>query len=735
MQTAEWLLEDPEASFCYLSDAANSQQREILGQILSRRNKQTGLLESRVLSMTPISDKTAGGQVKAYKAACAAIAEAADEAGLFNDLALAEMEEHETDGPSFFERRRRLQQQVTAPNVESTMNDRAANGRCGARGVRKAQPGDDMPTCAEHATVNIGEKGREAIDAVLRRKMKISDEQAEKDKDKVKAMRTCVGWFSSPACALTYEVSKYVAPFSCKGYAIGENFAQWIAHEESKAPVLAGQLRAFIEDLQAICGGRSYIFFLNAAVVDRLAQLLSLHGYLLEEKDLASAAGGKLRSAILSGYSSPDIMAAVRALAIISDAWMWPTLSAVKPGDDKHILDVCPVVWTQSLRWLREAASNPAAVIAGTMRLDTCFEANSQRTTPRSQPTLKTRGGRAAMDMARIRASLAADPASHALVCEMLTAAFTDMIPAVENHASEFVAGGRFALDKITPALRRKLDGCPTTSTSVETLFAAQKRRAQREGVSRIDTRVGAVVAKRDRTADWAREHALRDKFMAVARKRARKSMGVTMKAQRAAAGKAKEPERVAKLAKKRAGREKKAAELERLKALSRALKYSELKAMQNSDLADQLKLLKLVLGREIKQTALGNRKAYVLRLQALLFAEFGSAANDLPDGDDGYGGEGVRRRKAGKKKGKGKLIKHMGYEWYADEEFEIDCLLDQMVADGGEVPGRTGVPAGTELYLVLWKGFPPDTATWEVSRLAHLVAPAWPSRASAPSL
>jgi hypothetical protein len=122
----------------------------------------------------------------------------------------------------------------------------------------------------------------------------------------------------------------------------------------------------------------------------------------------------------------------------------------------------------------------------------------------------------------------------------MLTAAFTEMGLAVENHASEFVAGGRFALDKISPELRRKLDGCLTTSTSVETLFAAQKRRTQREGVSRVDTHVGAVVAKRDRTAAWGRGHARIDAFMGVDRKRARKSMSITMKAQRAAAGGAK---------------------------------------------------------------------------------------------------------------------------------------------------------------------------------------------------
>jgi len=99
-----------------------------------------------------------------------------------------------------------------------------------------------------------------------------------------------------------------------------------------------------------------------------------------------------------------------------------------------------------------------------------------------------------------------------------------------------------------------------------------------------------------------------------------------------------------------------------------------------------------------------------------LLFTEFGVGANNLEDGDDGYGGDGVRKRKARKKRGSGKLIKYLGFEWYANEEFVIDHLIDHMVADGGIVPGRSDVAAGTVLYLVLWKRFPPEIATWGVS-------------------
>ena len=59
-----------------------------------------------------------------------------------------------------------------------------------------------------------------------------------------------------------------------------------------------------IQDLLAICGGRDYVFFLDAAVVERFSQIESLYGYLLEEADLGAEAGGKLRKAILTGFES-----------------------------------------------------------------------------------------------------------------------------------------------------------------------------------------------------------------------------------------------------------------------------------------------------------------------------------------------------------------------------------------------------------------------------------------------
>jgi len=52
---------------CYMADGANSRPQEILGQLLYRRDEETGRLDSRVISISSISDKTAEGQRVAYK--------------------------------------------------------------------------------------------------------------------------------------------------------------------------------------------------------------------------------------------------------------------------------------------------------------------------------------------------------------------------------------------------------------------------------------------------------------------------------------------------------------------------------------------------------------------------------------------------------------------------------------------------------------------------------------------
>ena len=367
-QLGEWLLRDIDASYCYVADGANSMQQELMAHLLCRRNAATGKIESMAVTMDAITDKTAEGQAAKYKEAMEACADAWKEAAdlgllgdvpeLFDEAAGSGEDEgsgeaggssahaagssahaagsSEADGEQGGEPpadaaafhaqrrealRRKLRRKIAELRPRSSMNDRAAGAR---KAGRLVTGGEDGATCAHHAVANIGEEGRKAMDLILKRKMNISDEQAEADAAKVKALRTSVGWFSSPACSLIYQVSKYVALFSSKGYAIGENFAQWLAHKLETTELLAGELLGHVEDLLAICGGRDYIFFLDAAVVDRFAQLQSLYGYLLEEADMGAEAGGKLRKAIITGFTSVYCMAAVRSMAIISDAWLWP---------------------------------------------------------------------------------------------------------------------------------------------------------------------------------------------------------------------------------------------------------------------------------------------------------------------------------------------------------------------------------------------------------------------------
>lgn len=51
IQAGDWLSNDITGKYCYINDGANSQQKDEIVHILSRRNKTTGKLESMVLSL------------------------------------------------------------------------------------------------------------------------------------------------------------------------------------------------------------------------------------------------------------------------------------------------------------------------------------------------------------------------------------------------------------------------------------------------------------------------------------------------------------------------------------------------------------------------------------------------------------------------------------------------------------------------------------------------------------
>ena len=122
------------------------------------------------------------------------------------------------------------------------------------------------------------------------------------------------------------------------------------------------------------------------------------------------------------------------------------------------------------------------------------------------------------------------------------------------------------------------MDGVPITSVAAETMFARVKRRADRGGIARHDTRMGAVLAERDGTVEWLRDKPAGEKIWRLAARRWRKGSGSrTMQQEREIKGALKAPEREAKLEKKRGGRKKKAEELERLKACRPAPRRSPL--------------------------------------------------------------------------------------------------------------------------------------------------------------
>jgi hypothetical protein len=113
------------------------------------------------------------------------------------------------------------------------------------------------------------------------------------------------------------------------------------------------------------------------------------------------------------------------------------------------------------------------------------------------------------------------------LVLEMLKAAFTGMAESTRNHAAEYLPGGPCCLAKITPELRAAMNGTPTTSVMAETMFARIKRRAERGGAARHDTRVGLTLCDRDSTVEWlASKGEAAQKIWDFARKWWRKGSG-----------------------------------------------------------------------------------------------------------------------------------------------------------------------------------------------------------------
>lgn len=209
-------------------------------------------------------------------------------------------------------------------------------------------------------------------DKVVRCWMVKTDDDAKIDEHRKAALNMAVGWNSSPSGALIYATCKYGAPYSDKGYAVGQEargYNEYLAElspDDRESILLLGHM----EDLLSIKGSRSYVALLNAPIVDRM--LVdgpgSFYRFLKEQEELARPGGGRIRKQILVGAESTDVRACVRAEAIIGDFFMWPVLRAIKhrlpDGSESHILDMA-ATYQEAYKQLGIAASSPRLVCSG----------------------------------------------------------------------------------------------------------------------------------------------------------------------------------------------------------------------------------------------------------------------------------------------------------------------------------------------------------------------------------
>ena len=472
------------------------------------------------------------------------------------------------------------------------------------------------------------------------------------------------------------------------------------------------------EDLLAICGSRMYVFYLDAAVTERLlSQTGSLLTYLEEEDDLQTEGGGKLRKSILTGTKSPACMAAVRSMAIICESVLWPLLKAIKPKADKHTFDVLPMVWTKAREFFTHAASRPRGLIEGSLRLDLGDDVCPPDAAPRTDAQ-RRRSQRAAIDMTRIREKNQGDQQQLDIVEKLLAAACTAMIRATENHDREWLGpDGKLCAEKITPELRAIYDALPTTSTSVERLHAFGRGCDEQAGMQRADTRAGLCLARYNGQAAWLRAKKTEEleTLLNVSRQAATALLRTTIKKERIEAGRAKRAERDAKLSSKRTRREAKAAELQRIRQLTPATKYSDLVSMGNSDLSDQLKYHKVVRKKTGFIVTQKDRKAFVLQLQSLL-SNWHTDADDLEEGDAGIVGRGIKRkarapagggsngkRGGGKKKSVQYAMDGDGNEvqWEDGEQYEVEAIVGTRVSLLGRGRIRRSAPAKAPNFIV----------------------------------
>ena len=327
-----------------------------------------------------------------------------------------------------------------------------------------------------------------------------------------------VGWNASPVDALIYVMSKYCALNSAlnsdKGYSVGQKYIGYIEHTKQVLQATDGAEAAALErleligraadDLLSIKGSRAYVSAMNAPVVDRLLQPVqgSFLSFIEENKTLAKGkATSKIADQIIAGARTPEIIACVRAEAILGDFYMWPMLRAIKhrlpDGSDRHILDIGPV-YQEAYKNLKYYAEFPRLVVSGEATLLPSFAYAYLE----HGPGIKSKGKRAYADMKRIYAAAG----NCDKILALITAALEAIAATFHSHTSELQPGGRFAGENVTPELRARYSGVNVTNTPVERAFGLEKFLHTRERGSHLHGRRGWVLFKYNNTHVWGQQ-------------------------------------------------------------------------------------------------------------------------------------------------------------------------------------------------------------------------------------
>jgi len=347
----------------------------------------------------------------------------------------------------------------------------------------------DSPTCGEHGRLATPmHAGAKAMGQVMHRWMGMTDEEIKHD-SKYKALFMAVGLNASLVDAPIYAMSKYNALNSAlnsnKGYSVGQKYIGYIEHTKQVLQATNGAEAAALErleligraadDLLSIKGIRAYVSAMNAPVVDRLLQPVqgSFLSFVEENKTLAKGkATSKIADQIIAGARTPEIIACVRAEAIIGDLYMWPMLQAIKhrlpDRSDRHILDI-GTVYQEAYMNLKYYAQHPRCrlVVSGEAKLLPSFayayiEHGSG---------IKSKEKRACADMERINAAAGNCDKILTLIKAALEA-IADSTLSVYRITSELQSGGLFAGESVTPELKAKYAGVNVTHTPVEREFS-----------------------------------------------------------------------------------------------------------------------------------------------------------------------------------------------------------------------------------------------------------------------